>query len=876
MAMTIGELVAVIRADESDLTRGLARAQLQTEGFAVDAGGRLRDLSGRFVTASAVMNRALASTSEAVEDVAHETTETAAVVEVETRTMAMRFRALARAADDMGNSLGARLGRAVNSLRSINVDTDRLGSMAGRIGGVAMSFAKVGAALGTAVPLVAGLAATVAQIAPAAAVAAPAIFGVVLATQALKLGMKGVGDAVGAAMDPSDPAKFDEAIKNLAPSAQAFAKEVRTLQPAFKSMQQGVQERLFQGLDGALKVLGERTLPILKNQLTTTAGTFNFMAHGVAGAALELGNNGTLGKALSGANEGLANLVDIPGQLVTGLTQVAAAAGPSFARLTEAASKGADSLSGKLTKAFEDGRMEKAIDQAIGLIKQLGHVLGNIGSIVKSVFGAAQASGGGFLGTLQKITGALATAFARPEVQAGLRAIFQTMSVLASTVGPLLVTALQAVAPVFTALGTPVQHLVAALGAGLQPVIRALGPVLTLAAVAVGALVDAAAPLLVIAGQLVSAALPALLPLLTFVGSLFRQLGPLVQQAALSLSSALQPVLAVLPSVLQPIVEALGTLASAVLPILAQQTTAFAPVLAKLAPIFAQLLVAVAPVIAQLIVLAADVLTRLTPLLITAAQLVSRLASVFAGELAIVVQSVVVPALRAVAALLSGDFAGAWAAAKAMVAGAVAYFVRLLVELPGKAGAALAGLAGVLWGRIVEAGNQMISGARDRINVLIGHIRSVRDLARDALGSLGSVLWSAGASLIGGLIDGVRSKIASLKSTLSGITSSLPDWKGPAPVDARILRPAGRLLMQGFQRGIADETPSLQAQLGGLTGSLPGMTLGPMGSGGMGYGAGPTRVIVQLEGPHEIKRLIRDIVAVDGGGGTNSVQRAFG
>ncbi|WP_369778831.1 hypothetical protein [Streptomyces sp. R33] len=873
MAMTIGELVAVIRADESDLTRGLARAQLQTEGFAVDAGGRLRDLAGRFVTGSAVMNRALSSTAEAVEEVAEETTETAAVVEVETRTMAMRFRALARAADDMSDSLGARLGRAVTNLRSLNIDTDRLGSMAGRIGGVAMGFAKVGAAIGAAVPLAAGLAATVAQIAPAAGVAATGIFAVVLATQALKLGMKGVGDAIGAAMDPSDPEKFAESIKGLAPSAQAFAKEVRTLQPQFKAMQQGIQQNLFAGFDGILKEMGTSTLPVLKNGLLNTSGALNLMGKNIGNTAIGMSKSGVLGQAISGANTGLYNLARIPSQIVLGLTQVGAAAAPAFGRLTAAAGAGADKLSEKLSKAFESGGMERAIDHAIALIKQLGSILGNVGSIIKSVFGAAEASGGGFLGTLQKITGSLATAFARPEVQAGLRAIFQTMSVLASTVGPLLVTALQAVAPVFTALGTPVQHLISALGAGLQPIIKALGPVLTLAAVAVGALIDAVAPLLPIIGNLIAQLLPVLSPLLVLVASVFRQLAPLVAQVAAALASALTPILAALLPVIQPIVDALGTLVQAVLPVLIALTAAVTPIFTQLAGTLAQLLVALAPVIAQLILLAADVLVRLTPMLITTAQLVGKLASVLGGELALVVQSVVVPALRAVAALLAGDFSGAWAAAKTMVAGAVAYFVRLLVELPGKAGAALAGLAGVLWGRIVEAGNQMISGAKDRIGVLIGHIRSIRDMARDALGSLGSVLWSAGASLIGGLIDGVKSKISSLKSTLGGITSSLPDWKGPAPVDARILRPSGRLIMQGLQQGITDGTRALQQQLGGLTGSLPGMALGSMGAGGMGYGAGPTRVIVQLEGPHEIKRLIRDIVAVDGAG---SVQRAFG
>ncbi|MFJ3173797.1 hypothetical protein ACIPJK_23860 [Streptomyces roseus] len=870
MAMTIGELVAVIRADESDLVQGLTRAQLRTEGFALDAGGRLRDLGGRFVTASAVMNRALASTTNAVEDVAQETTDTTAVVEVETRTMAARFRALARAADTMSDSLGARLGRAVNNLRNLHVDTDRLGSMAGRIGGIAAGFAKVGAAVGGALPPVAGLATMVAQIAPAAAVAATGLVAMQLATQAFKLGMKGVSDATSAAMDPSDPEAYAEALKKLSPAARAFVGEIRALQPELKALQQGVQERLFEGLDSTLKELGKSTLPSLKDGLNEAATSLNFMAKGVGEAAIQLGKDGTLDSALYGANEGLSNLVGIPGQLVTGLVQIAAAAGPAFGRLTAAAGGAASSLSEKLTKAFEDGRLDAAIEQAIGILKQLGGVVENVSSIVGSLFGAAQASGAGFADTLVVITGSLAEAFQSPAVQSGLKAIYSTMAELARTVGPLLVSALGAIAPVFTALGPPVQRLIAALGSALGPVIAALGPVLAAAADAVGGLVDAVSPLLPVIGSLIAQLLPALTPLLNLVAVTFKLLAPLVAQVAASLAGALAPILAALLPVIEPIVGALMTLVQAVLPILTASTAALSPVLAQVAQTFATLLVALAPVISQLILLAADVLVQLTPLLIITANLVGKLAAMFAGELSRVISGVVVPALTALTALLRGDFSAAWAAAKAMVAGVVAAMVRLLVDLPGKAGAALAGLAGVLWGKIVEAGNQMISGARDRIGVLIGHIRSVRDMARDALGSLGSVLWSAGASLIGGLIDGVKSKISSLKSTLGGITSSLPDWKGPAPVDAKILTPAGRSVIEGFQRGISQATPGLRSQLGGLTGSLPGMALA--GAGAYGASAGQSRTIIEFRGPEAMKAFIRQIVQVDGRG---SVVTAF-
>jgi phage-related protein len=800
------------------------------------------------------MARSLTGVEQEFGELATQTVVYSSVVDQESRTMAGRLRAVREAADRMGDSLASRFSRVAAGLSGMNLHGEQLGALGGRIGGIALSFGKVAAAIGAAVPVAGGLVGLVAQMAPAAGVAVTAFLALQLATKAFKLGMVGVGDAVKAAMDPSDPAAFEEALKKLAPSAQAFAREVRTLQPAFKDLQQGVQQRMFNGLDVVLRDMGKSTLPILKQQLNEAGTSLNFMAKGVGESAIELSKNGTLGRALSGANEGLANLTQVPGQFVTALTQV-----------------GAASISQKITKAFESGAMERAIDQAIVVIKQLGEVAGNVFRIIGSIFSAAQASGGGMIGVLQQITRSLATAFASPAVQEGLRAIFTTMATLASTVGPLLVMALQAIAPVFTALGPPIQRLIGMLGKALEPIIKALGPVLEAAAVAVGALLDAISPLLPVIGSLIGQLLPALTPLLTLIAGIFKALAPMVAQFAQILMSALSPILAALIPVIQPIVDALMVLVEAVFPILSAQAAAFAPIIAQVAAMFAELLVALAPVIAQLIVLVAQVLSQLTPALTMVIGFVSRLAGIFANELGTVIRTVVVPAFQMISALLSGDFRGAWEAAKRMVSGIIDTWIRTFRDLPARAFEALGGLGSALWSRMQEAGGRLVSSARQKLDEAIAWIRGLGGRARDALGDLGGLLWNAGSRLISGFIDGIRSAFGRVRSTLSTLTGMLPDWKGPAAVDAKILRPAGRLLMQGFQRGIQDETPSLQQQLGGLTGALPGMALA--GAGGMTASTGPGRLIVEVTGPDEVKSFIRRIVQVDGRG---SVQTAFG
>lgn len=557
MSLTIGDLVGYIRADGSDFERNLARGQLQMQGFRLDVNGQLRDLRGRFVRDTAVMGRALSdSFSEAEQAGTRITTVYSSVADAQALTFQARMERMQAAGRRVASSLSGSFSQVREAWGRINFD--RLQPAASGFLSVAASVGKLGAMLGAAGPAAAGLAATIGSLAPAAAVAVSGMIAMRLASVALKLGMVGVSDAVSAALDPEKAGEFNKALEKLSPSARAFALQVKAMAPELRALQQGVQERLFKGLDGILKEMGKSTLPVLKNGLTNSAGALNLMAKGVGNAAIGLAKSGTLGQAISGANTGLWNLARIPSQVVVGLTQIGAAAAPSFGKLTAAVSGALDKLSARMTKAFESGAMQKAIENAIALVGDLFEVLGNLASVFTSVFKAAQVSGGGMIGVLKEITGALADAFASKPVQAGLRSIFETMSTLAKTVGPLLGQALQAIAPIFTALGPPIQTLIKALGKALQPVIKALGPVLEAAARAFGALIEAAAPLLPVIGDLVASLLPALTPLFDALAVVFAALAPVVKDLADALGATLKPILAGLAPIIAPLAKMLG------------------------------------------------------------------------------------------------------------------------------------------------------------------------------------------------------------------------------------------------------------------------------------------------------------------------------
>lgn len=158
------------------------------------------------------------------------------------------------------------------SLKSLTDETAKFESVS--------KWAFVGAAthISGAVPAVASLAGAVFLIPGAIAVA-----GAAMAT--FKIATAGVGDALGAVGEDAD--KFNEAIKDLAPNAQTFVKEVRNLRGEWKDLQQTVQNELFAGFGEDVKRLGGTYIPKLKMGLSGIAASMNSMARYAANALMK-------------------------------------------------------------------------------------------------------------------------------------------------------------------------------------------------------------------------------------------------------------------------------------------------------------------------------------------------------------------------------------------------------------------------------------------------------------------------------------------------------------------------------------------------------------------------------------------------------------
>ncbi|MFD5901009.1 hypothetical protein ACFWHG_05855 [Streptomyces microflavus] len=692
-----------------------------------------------------------------------------------------------------------------------------IGRAVGAAGRLAAPFAAAGAAVGSLVPLLAGVLSALAQIAPAAGLAATGVIAVGLANAALKIGLMGVGDALKNAFDPDSAEAYAEALKKLAPNARSFVETIRGLGPQFDKLKLKVQNNLFEGLGKTLKQTAKAAGPDLSEALTVSAGALNRMGRQVLNTATGLAKNGTLGKALDSATIGLYNLIPLPATIVQGLVQIGAAAGPAFERLTRAGGGALERLSARMTKAFESGAMERAIEQAIDLLGQLGRVIGNVGGIFKNLFSGVTQDGQGLFSTLEEITGSLREATGTDGFQRALRALSETMGTVATTVGPLLGQALAILGPVVEALAPPVQLLVTTLGDGLSQVLTALGPVLAEASATFGELVVALLPFVELAATLIAAILPSLTPLFETLGRVIGEMAPFLEQLAASFGVQLLPILERLPEVLETVLPVFERAAAEIFPELTRILGILAPYLEDLAVELGELLVQLAPVMADFLEFSAIIIGKLVPVI---GPILGGLIIALTGTLRLMVdvlEGTVLPALRTAGKVLTGDFAGALKEA-GVDAGAMKTTVSSAFnQMAGNAIGSVARMASSVGQEAARAGARLYSGVMTGVNQVRTILGNLPSIARGAAAGLGGALVAAGAALIGGLISGISSKIGEVRSKLGELTSMIPEWKGPARKDATLLTPAGRSIIQGLIDGITATTPRLKSTLNSIT-----------------------------------------------------------
>lgn len=712
------------------------------------------------------------------------------------------------------------------------------GGALGPLAGLAKGVAGAGAAAGTAAPLLAGVVVAVESILPAAALATSGLLTLKLASTTVKIAMIGVKEAIATAFDPdAKPEDLAKAMEKLGPHAKSFVKELAGMRKGFKAIQIDVQNRLFANLDTSLERTAKSVLPSLHGALDRTADSLNDMARGAATAAQDLGDKGILGSALASSTGALSKLERVPGQVVTAFGQLAAASGPALEGLATRAGGVADRIAEKLSKAFESGALEKAINVAISNIDQLGRVAGNIFSSIGNIIKAVTVDGEGLFGTLEKVSQAFEDLTASKEFQGALKALSETMAVLVKTVLPLVQTAFQALLPIFEILAPPIQDLIKHLGAELQPVIAGLAPVLESLATAFVKLIPVLTPIIDLGLKLIELVLPILTVLFNHLGEAFERWQPIIEQVAENLINQLEPVLAKLPGILEQILPQFLEIADKILPLLLDVLVEMSPALLRLSEALADLLIAVTPLIVKFLEFQVFLLTKMMPLIGPLSELVGGVLVGALGLLTNFITNFVIPAVNTIVALLNGDFQGAMRNAAQFINNLRENARKAFEGLKGHAVQVISSMGAQIVARIIGIKDQFVSTVSRLVQDAINRMAQLPIGILNAVGNLGNLLFSIGSDLVQGLINGITSRIggvvaaaSKLAAAIPGTVKSLLGIHSPSTVMIGV----GDDVMAGLLKGISAATPELRKQLGAVALSIPQTVI----SQGRGLGAG--------------------------------------
>jgi phage-related protein len=166
-------------------------------------------------------------------------------------------------------------------------------------------------------------------------------------------------------------------------------------------------------------------------------------------------------------------------------------------------------------------------------------------------------------------------------------------------------------------------------------------------------------------------------------------------------------------------------------------------------------------------------------------------------------------------------FAKVTAAASSVLSWVKGHWPVLTAILAGPIGIA-AGLIISHWRSITTGAQAMFRGVKNTLTKVVTFVAGIPGKITAALGDLGKLLYGAGQRLIGGLIDGIKSKAGDVGSAMSGIAGKIKGFLPGSPVKEGPLKSwnhgngtsaAGRRLIASLAEGIEAGAPWIKSAM---------------------------------------------------------------
>ncbi|MFD9515951.1 hypothetical protein [Streptomyces sp. NPDC059979] len=356
-AATMGTEASAAAPAVSQLGDAAQQANAEVERFTRDSNGRIRDMRGRFLTAAAsaeLLAREAAGAAPEIRNVG----DAAGSSSVQVR--------------DLGDGANRARPALANLGRTAATAGAEVGSKSGGMGG--------------AMGVVAGIAAL--SFLPALGALVPMIAGVGLAAGTMKLGFRGVGEAVEAA--GKGKKEYAAALKKLTPEAREFTKELVSVKKEFSGLGDRVQKAMLPGFTEALREASPLT-KILGDNMVEMGKGFGNAAQGVGRLMKDSGFQKDFTTTLRLGRLFVGDLTRGLGGLTRGFIEFGAASEPTLRSLSGGISnllgQGLPGMFQGLERGVEGS--SKFLDGLFGMINELLPAFGRFSGEVARTFGPA-------------------------------------------------------------------------------------------------------------------------------------------------------------------------------------------------------------------------------------------------------------------------------------------------------------------------------------------------------------------------------------------------------------------------------------------------------------------------------------------------------
>lgn len=532
----------------------------------------------------------------------------------------------------------------------------------------------------------------------------------------------------------------------------------------------------------AAQVLEANFGGINKALAQTPQGKMTILQHEIAGLKTSIGND--LIAAFGGVGGAVIKMVQTVEPLITALfdkiAQLAQKIGPPLEKVFGA-------VADKIGKIDFSG-LSNSLGSLSGPIAAVTGLLGaaGLGGALKGLSGVPII--GSMFGSLGKVLGGLGGPITL--VIGALAGLIATSPQLRAQFGDVLKAVLESLKDAFTQLKPSIKTLMDAFSQLTQALIPVLAQIIPL--------------LTPIISMLIGSMVPAIQSVLNMVAGLVDVLVPIVQNCLPAVAGALKyflPLIQVIVSIIAALTTGIGVFKAV--------TTAIS--LASKAQAVLNAVLNANPII-LVISLVASLVSALV-YFFTCTDKGKAIWQQFTDFLSNCVQNI-----RDFFSGLGNDITGFFTAAGQGAQNAWNGVVNWFMGIPDTICNFFAGVGGRITGFFSNAAN----GVENAWNNVVSWFGGIPNAICGVFAGAGSWLWNAGASIINGLLNGLKAAFGKVKSFVSGIGDWIVKHKGPLSYDKVMLKPAGLAIMQGFDKSLKAGWKDVQRTVNGMNAQING------------------------------------------------------